>query len=466
MSGKKIVVIGAGSASFGLANLGAILRTPELAGAELCLVDINARGLGLITRLARRVNREWGAGFSITSSTDRRQCLAGADFVVLSIAIDREKCWALDHEIAKRYRIMHYAENGGPGALMHTARNLAVVMPILRDMEKLCPNALLLNFTNPVPRICLAAARFTKIRAVGICHQLCFGYFMVGSVLGRDLGIGVPKNPLFRWEDMFAGRDHSGRIAGEAQEKIDIVAAGLNHFTWMLSIRDKHTGEDLYPLFRKRWQTFNPRFEPLTRAAFEIFGLMPVSGDCHMCEYLPYTHNMDRDTWDRYDVQMYPFGIAGKDRNANWDRIARMADGRMSLDALRNGPSERAECIMAAIAKNLHSYEASLNLPNRGYIANLPQGALVEVPGQVSADGLSGLGVGNLPEPIAELCRRQIAVAELSVAAAVKGDRALALQALALDPMIDDPRVAQRLLDDYLRAQRKYLPQFAAGTRT
>ena len=138
---SKIVVIGAGSASFGLTNLGAILRTPELSGSELCLVDTNRNGLQAITRLAERVNRDWRAGFTIKSSVNREDCLQDADFVVLSIAIDREKCWRMDYEIAQKYRIMHYAENGGPGALFHTARNLAVVMPILRDMERMCPQA-------------------------------------------------------------------------------------------------------------------------------------------------------------------------------------------------------------------------------------------------------------------------------------------------------------------------------------
>ena len=296
MKRTKIVVIGAGSASFGLTNLGAILGTPELHGSELCLVDINQQGLQSILKLAKRINTEWGSGFTISGGTERREYLPGADFVVLSIAVDREKCWRLDHEIGIRYGIMHYAENGGPGALMHTARNLAVVMPILRDMEELCPDAWLLNFTNPVPRICIAAARYTKIKAVGICHQIGFGYMMAGNILSRDLGIPVPPDYVFRWDRIFAGADEYGSIKKRAEEKLDILAAGINHFTWMLSIRDQQTGADLYPLLRERIKTHNPAFEPLTKEVFDLFGLFPVPGDCHLVEYLPYTHNMQRDT--------------------------------------------------------------------------------------------------------------------------------------------------------------------------
>ncbi len=457
---SKIVVIGAGSASFGLTNLGAILRTPELSGSELCLVDTNRNGLQAITRLAERVNRDWRAGFTIKSSVNREDCLQDADFVVLSIAIDREKCWRMDYEIAQKYRIMHYAENGGPGALFHTARNLAVVMPILRDMERMCPQAWLLNFTNPVPRICIAAARYTKIRAIGVCHQLSFGYFMLGTVLGKDLGIEVPDNMLFRWEPIFRGENAWARITREAEQKTDIVAAGLNHFTWMLSIRDKRTGEDLYPLFTKRLQSHSTDFEPLSRRMHAIFRLFPVPGDCHLCEYLPYTHNMDRDTWRKYDIQMYPFDLASAGRDSGWASIYEMAEGSKPIDSLLEAHTERAELVMAAMAANKHWYEPALNIPNQGYITNLPPEAIVEVPATVSGHGVNGIGVGSLPEPIAELCRREISVAELAVEAGVRGDRQLALQSLALDCMIDDPQAASCLLDEFLEAQAEYLPQF------
>lgn len=457
MKRTKIVVIGAGSASFGLANLGAILRTPELSGSELCLVDINSKGLEQITKLAERINREWTAGFIIRSSTNRRELLPDADFVILSVAIDREKCWRMDHEIARKHGIMHYAENAGPGGLMHTSRNIALIMPILRDIEKLCPDALVLNFTNPVPRICIAAARYTRVKMVGICHQLSFGYLIVGNVLAKDLGIDAPSGYLFRWGDH---RDDGRFITHAAEEKVDILAAGINHFTWMLSIRDKKTGADLYPLFRERYKNGYSEFEPLTRELFDIYGVCPVPGDCHMVEYLPYTHNMHSNTWDKYDIQMYPLDAAEKSRDNMWGEIEEMADGKKSIDHLRNVGTERAELIIAAIVNNKHSYEAAVNLPNRGYIANLPEDAIVEVPAVVSASGIHGIGVGKMPEPAAELCRRQITVAEMVVEAAVKGDKDIALQALTLDPMIDDPDIARKLLNDYFEAQKEYLPQF------
>ncbi len=458
MRTAKIVVIGAGSASFGLTNLGAILRTAELRGSELCLVDTNAEGLDLILRLAERINAEWKCGFVIRGATDRQSVLGGADFVILSVAIDREKCWGIDHEVARKYGIMHYAENGGPGGLMHTARNVALIMPILRDIESLCPGALVLNFTNPVPRMCIAAARFTRVRMVGICHQLAFGYFVAATVLSKHLGLGIGEDVRFRWDEESSLQ--FSRIVARAEERLDITAAGINHFTWMLSVRDRTTGADLYPALRDAYSNGFEEFEPLTRRLFDLFGVCPVPGDCHMVEYLPYTHNMARRTWEKYDIQMYPFSRSVRRREAMWEDIRAMAHGAKPIEHLREVHTERAELIMAGISQNSKAYEPAVNIPNLGSIQNLPEAAIVEVPAVLGADGVQGIGVGKLPEPAAELCRRQIGLAEMSVQAAVTGDRGLALQALALDPMIDDPEIAEDLFADYLAAQQEYLPQF------
>ena len=134
---KNIVVIGAGSASFGLSTLGAILRTAELEGSELRLIDKSEEGLETIAKLAEKANKEWGTGFTIKSSPNRKELLKDADFIIASIAVDREKTWAMDRELGLKYNINHYAENGGPGGFMHTARNVAQFMPIFSDIKSL-----------------------------------------------------------------------------------------------------------------------------------------------------------------------------------------------------------------------------------------------------------------------------------------------------------------------------------------
>jgi alpha-galactosidase len=191
-----------------------------------------------------------------------------------------------------------------------------------------------------------------------------------------------------------------------------------------------------------------------------IYGVFPVPGDCHMVEYLPYTHNMHRKTWERYGVQMYPLDGAVSNREAMWENIEAMASGRAPLDPMKEVHSERVEKVIAAIATGEPLYEQALNLPNEGYITNLPEDAIVEIPAFVNASGPRGVGVGALPDAVTELVRRQITVVNLAVDAAVFGDRALALQALALDPMVDDLEIARNLLNDFLAANQAYVPQF------
>lgn len=456
---KNIVVIGAGSASFGLSTLGALLRKPELKGSELRLIDRNEEGLETITRLAEKANRDWGTEFIIRSSTARSKLLKNADFIISAIAVDREKTWKTDRELGLKYGINHYAENGGPGGLMHTARNAAQFMPIFDDIKKFAPDALLLNFTNPVPRISRLAHHYYGIKTVGICHQITFGYMQVGIILADVLGINVPENFIFRWFDEFE-HNRSHTIGMAAYEKVRISAAGINHFSWMLSLTDRKTGKDLYPLFRERLKTHHSRFEPFSRALFNVFHLYPITGDNHLTEYLPYTHNVHRKSWERYEIQMYPLNKGSEMRHQMWKDIHEMITGKKPVDLLKSLPSEHAEEIIAAIVSGRKMRDDAVNIPNKGYIANLPEDSIVEVPGLINQDGITGEKTGELPEPIAELCRREIRLAELTVDAVYHGNRDLALQALSLDPMMDDLEVAKKMLDEFLFDQKKYLPQF------
>jgi alpha-galactosidase len=157
---------------------------------------------------------------------------------------------------------------------------------------------------------------------------------------------------------------------------------------------------------------------------------------------------------------LYEWGLWDQLRRDGHGDIARMGEGDMSIDQLRDTDSEGALELIEAMAGAGNHYHLAVNLPNQGYITNLPQGAIVEVPGLVAGAGVLGVGVGLLPEPIAELCRREITVAQLGVDAAVNGDRQAALQCLLLDPVVTDLDVAQQILDDYLEMYREYLPQF------
>jgi len=460
MAAPKVVIVGAGSAIFGLGTLATLVRCPRLRGGTLALVDLDAGGLALVDRLAWRLNREWDAGLTIESATDRREVLPGAGFVVVSIEVGlREGTWQRDWQIPLQFGVRQpYGENGGPGGLAHTLRQVPEMVAIARDMERLCPEAWLINFSNPLPRLCLAVSRYTSIRTVGLCHQINAAYMMAGVALAERFGLDVPPGINSNAHpDVWP---KAGYVANQMKPLVEIKAAGLNHFTWILDLRDRRTGEDLYPAFRQAFMALPPDFEPLTRAVFEATGLCPVPGDSHLAEYLPWCHDPQTRPWEKYDLYLYDWQRAGQRRQEGWRAIEAMAHGRAPIDALRESESEGAAEIVEGLLGAAPVYRPAVNVPNRAHIANLPDGAIVEIPALVDGWGIQGLNVGPLPEMVAELCRREIAVAGLAVDAAVHGDRAAALQALLLDPCINDIDTARGILDAYLAEYAEYLPQF------
>ena len=457
----KIVVIGAGSASFGENTLSALLRSKKLRGSTLVLVDRNANSLDIVHRLANRLNVEWDAKFTISAHTHHKDALEGAEFVVSAIEVGpREELWKSDFEIPLKFGLRQpYAENGGPGGFAHAARNIGPIMEIVRDMELACPNAWFINFTNPMTRICDAVNRHSQIRTVGLCHQIYIGYVFVGMVLADELGIKVPDG----LEGMHADfMQHALReqILHQVSPRIEITAAGLNHFTWIMYIRDRETGENLYPLFKERLASFDPTFEPLTREVFNTFDFFPVPGDTHLCEYLPWVSDPLTKPWEKYNLRLYDWETWAGLRDFSLDRLNDMAEGHLTIDGLLDTDSEGALEIIENIAGDKSHYHVAANTQNIGQIANLPFGAIVETPVHINGMGVDPIHVGALPEPVAELLRREITVGQLCVDAAIEGSREKALQCLLLDPIITDVDVAKQILDDYLTAYKKHLPQF------
>jgi alpha-galactosidase len=460
-------MIGAGSAIFGLGALSTMLQSPLLKGAHLALCDIDEKGLATISSLADLMNNAWGAEMTITCSTERRELLPGADVVLVSVQVgQRETVWEMDWRIPLRHGVRQpYAENGGPGSFSHTARNLPLILAIARDMEELCPDAYYLNLVNPLIRLTMAVHRYTRIKVVGLCHQLLWGYAMAGTILADRYGIDVPAG-----FHVHTDADNMPRfipIARAALERIDIKAAGLNHFSWVYDIRDKETGEDLYAELRDNWLNhYREDFEPLSREVFEIFGMMPTAGDSHLCEYLPFVSDPVTKPWEKYDLKLQSWDGNRRRRASRVALAEAIVSGEIPVDELRNVwrhqmLDEGIPEMIAALHYNQQEYHQQLNIPNRGYLPNLPDDMIVEVPGFISAFGFQGLGFPPLPDGIAALCRRELELSSLVIEAAAKGDRQLALQALLLDPMVTDIDTARKILDDLLREFRQYLPQFA-----
>ena len=433
MRKTKVVVIGAGSVSFGPSCLRDAVQCPEFRGSELCLVDINGEALAKMERLARRLNEESGAGLRITATTDRRKVLSGAEFVVTAIAINRNELWKLDWEIPRKYGIRQVlGENGGPGGLSHALRNIPVILEICRDMEELCPSATLINFTNPESRLVMAVSKHTRIRAIGLCH-------------------GVQ-----------AGRDAVAEMLGFEPEQVDVKAAGLNHIVCFLAIRHRETGQDLYPRLRALADSY-PEGYPckvwvgqlnLTFEMMRTFGWFLAPSDDHIGEYLGFA-------WEKAGPHGFDFAGADRQRAENWQRIDAVISGLQPPGDWLTKPSGEAEFeIISAALAGRNDYILAVNIPNAGCITNLPPSAVVEVPAIAGPDGVHGLAMGDLPFGIAALSRNQVAVQELVVEAAVHGDREAAIQAMLLDPVIDSIDTARKVLDELLAVHAPHLPQF------
>lgn len=442
MRSTKVVLIGAASTSFGPRMIVDAMLTPELKGSKLVLVDIDAERLEVMAAYARRVNEAVGAGMIIEHTPDRTKALPGAEFVITSIAVKRDELWKLDFSIPHKYGIKQVlGENGGPGGLSHSLRNIPIILDIARDMEKLAPGALLMNFSNPESRIGLAVSRYTSVPFVGLCH-----------------GIGMAYDSI-------------SQMTGIPDDDMEAIAAGLNHFVWLLDIRRKSTGEDVYPILREADKTYDPGYYPLVRHMFRRFGLYPHPSDDHIGEYLPYA-------WEYCGLKGYDFEAADRGRERGWQRILRVVSGEDPVptpepeggsaeqDMLENRPrlkksGEFAFQIIASVLANRHDLIEAVNIPNNGLIANLPDWAVVEVPAVAGADGIKGVRVGSLPAGIAALLNTQAYVQDLVVEASVHGSRELALQALLADPVVQSAEAAEKTLDELLQVHAPYLPQFA-----
>jgi alpha-galactosidase len=429
----KIVVVGAGSLSFGTMTVRDLMEAPELRGCEIALVDLDERRLDRMFRLANRLNETWQAGMKIWQTTDRREALPGADIVVGAVERHRYKTWQMDIDIPRKHGCGElYGENGGPGGFFHTMRQVPITLDIVRDMERLCPDAWFINMSNPESRLTLAIKRYTKVKAVGVC-----------------LGAYITQRAL------------ATKVLGLPEEEVDVKAWGINHCHWVMEVRRKVTGEDLYPAVREKINAVEPAWQPLSRECLKRLGYFPGPGDSHVGEYL---------SWGgKYMPAGYGSWVFKGDESVDQmtATLESYAGGSGPLSAaeleqfmVERGFRWQTLDIILSLLDNGNRYVLSVNVPNDGLITNLRPGGIVEVPAIVGADRIFGLAMGELPPAIASLMNTQLDVMELNVAAAVTGDRQTALEGLILDPLVPDPEAAEKILDEMLIAQADYLPQF------
>jgi len=417
-----IVLIGAGSASFGLTTLHDLYADPVFGGATVRLVDLEPAPLERMAQVAAALEAATARGITVERHTERADALPGADAVVVSVEVDRLNRWLLDFEIPRRYGIDHlYGENGGPGGLAHALRTVPLVAAIGRDVERLAPDALFVNFTNPEGRICTAFRRHLDQPVIGLCHEVKIANDRFSKLLGR---------------------------------RIDTRAAGLNHFTFLLEAWDRKTGADVTPQLHEavdRLADDDGETFAFVKHLHERFGAIVATSDSHAGEYFrsatEYTEPPDiaaRQQKMRSMIdEVIDAIIAGSFDLAPF--LAWVTD-----DALRP--------ILRAAISGTPERLASAILPNDDLIPALPHDCAVEVSATATAAGIVGDRSDDLPIAIAGSLHTEVTIQQLVADAALLGSRAAALQALELDPVVGSGPAAERILADYEVAHHDLWP--------
>ena len=436
---KKIVLIGAGSTSFGPSMFSDLYLSEILEGSEVVLHDIDKAKLDMVHELLVIENERRNDKFTLKKTVNRQEALKEADFIISSIEVgDRMKLWRQDYEIPRKYGSTQVlGENGGPGGIFHTFRILPPIIEIVKDVERICPNAFFINFSNPMSRVCLGIKRAVNIKFIGLCHE------------------------IQRLEE------HVPIVLEKESNDLKMVVAGLNHFGFLLSIEDKSSGVDLLPEFNKKALNYFKdkedrfKFSRLTFEVYERFGYFPHAGDNHMGEYLQFaeefTNTQDMIDWiDRTD----------KLNQGIYDRAVRYYKRLKKNKYPSNGfllgtPSgERAIPIIEAIITDKNSYENSVNIPNDTLITNLPQDLVIEGPCIVNKDGVKGVKLGAIPKNVAALLRIEATIQDMCVEAILSKSRDLAVATIAVDPNVGSFKKAEIIFKEMTQLQKNFLPKF------
>lgn len=437
----KIVLIGAGSPTFGPPTFIDLNRSEILAGSTITLLDIDEDKLQMVYEVVSEDNKKIGNKFIIECTSNREQALKGADFVINSTEHgDRFELRWQDNTIPRKHGTTErMGENGGAGGFFHSARQIPEIIKIAKDVQRICPDAFFINYSNPVSRICLALKRAVpKLKMLGLCHQIgLLTSHHLPAMMNRDLN------------DM------------------QLITGGLNHFAFLLGLKDLKSGADLIPkfnskcmeYFKDKWDRFH--FADLTFEIYKRFGWFPYVGDNHICEYLKigsqYTTEQDLTDWITRMEQANKGGTARLTRFYN-----RLKKGRYPKKGmLMQEPSgERAIPIIEAIINDSNSYEIAVNIPNDRIIENLPQDLVIECSGTVNKNGIHGVNLGNIPKNIAAILRIEASIQDLCIEAILQESKQLAIDCLAVDVNCGSIEMAEAIFNEMMEVQKRYLPNF------
>ena len=433
----KIAMIGAGSLVFCHRLMVDMLTFPALGDSHFALVDIDETRLEYARRIAERTVRDSKTRATVSATTDRREALEGADYVVIMILHGGIDVISMDIDIPMTYGVSQcIGDTLGPGGVFRALRTIPVILDICYDVEELCPDALVLNYTNPMAMLCWAATEYSDAAVVGLCHSV------QGTTQQLAKACEVPY------------------------EETDYFVAGINHQAWVLEMN--HKGRDLYPDILKSCAGGTLRKnEPVRSEMCRHLGTFVTEGSGHNSEYIPWFRKRKdlRDRWcpdgSTWNGEHGFIKVLYGDNRTDWhERMDKMASSAEPI-VFKRGLEYGSYIINACETHEPARFNGSV--PNTGLITNLPDGCSVEVPCMADRSGVHPVYVGDLPPYLAAINRSNIAVQELAVQAAVTGDRSAAFHAVMLDPLtaaVCSLEEIQAMVDEMFEAEAEWLPQF------
>jgi alpha-galactosidase len=455
----RIVIIGGGSYQWVPKLLVDVANTRSLHASEIVLCDIDPDPLPRMVELVEHVAEVRSIPLTARSTTEQRAALDGADYVVVSISTGGFDSMRHDLEIPARYGIRQsVGDSVGPGGIMRALRNIPVLIEIARDMEECCPDAWLLNLTNPMTTLCRAITKETAIPTVGLCHEVTIAQFILSLLLDqsflsiRPTVAGVNHLPLITALDV-DGDDGLARLR-DLIDRADVVSTeplsmpfpeGLGHDK--ISEGPDWTKGDLLAANRVKLELF------------ARFGVLPGAGDRHLVEFFPGFLTAEADWGARWGVQLTSIG------DREWWQQRHIDDFEAMLAAPEVSEMPSGEMVAGVIDSLItgRTRLLPLNIPNAGQVADLPSAVVTESMCIADGDGVRGGEAVSAPPALAEALRRVSASQELTVDAGLSGDRAKAFEAMFLDPLagrIDFDRLGA-MTDEMLAATKPWLPQFA-----
>lgn len=436
---SKVVLIGAGSLGFTRGLVRDLMTYPLLRNAELALVDINKERLEYARLMVQKILDLGKYPAKVTVTTDRREVLKGANAVCVTILCGSTNVWKHDILIPKKYGVdTNVGDTRGPSGIFRALRTIPTMLEITRDMEDLCPNAILLNYTNPMGMLCHAMQRRSFIRVTGLCHSV------QGTARMLAHWLKVPPDELV------------------------YTSAGLNHLSWF--IRLEHQGRDLYPRLRRLVQTDSTIYnhEQVRNEMFLALGYYVTESSGHNSEYnwwfrkRPDLIRKYCTTGTGWNPGRFAYVLRSYQRTERtWRKRVREWLAMEKPISLERGHEYASAIINAYLGGELFRFNG--NVPNTGLITNLPPGACVEVPVLASRKGFEPIPVGSLPAPCVPLTALQATVEMMAVEGCLQSDPELVYQAVAHDPLtasVLSLAEVRKMVAEMFQKNRPYLPHF------